>query len=165
MRRFVDVDNVQQPRIWRVQDLIGAIAPIWREVSPPQTWMLYTDYEDRLMLRSVLCESLGWADALIARQVLSEAMSLGARRAFLVCFTGVEPLELADYEHEFLGSLANTLQAAGVELLDCLLVGEAGFLSLNQSGQMEDVRQSSARPWLHERYMEEDGPWTESPDS
>lgn len=164
-RHFLAADAMPQPRIWCVANLIRYIAPIWRQVPAPQTWMLYADYEDRLLMRSVLCDSLGWADPMIARQVLSEAMSLQARRAFLVCFTGVEPLALTDYEHVFLGRLADTLDAAGVSLMDCLLVGEAGFLSLNQSGQMDDVRQRSRKPWLHERYVEEDGPWTESPDS
>lgn len=155
-RRFVTAFDAPLLRIWRAKDLIGYIAPQWHDVPAPQTWMLYTDYEDRLLMRSVLCESLGWADPMIAQEVLREAMALQARRAFLVCFTGVEPLELTPEEHEFLGRLADTLRAVGVELLDCLLAGEAGFLSLNQSGQMDAVRAACEEPWLHERYIRED---------
>jgi len=102
---------------------------------------------------------------MIAQEVLREAMALQARRAFLVCFTGIEPLELTAEEHEFLGRLADTLRAVGVELLDCLLVGEAGFHSLNQAHQMDEVRLACKRPRLHERYLEEDQTCTESPDS
>ena len=155
-RRFAVASAAPQLRIWRARDLIGFVSPVWRDVPAPQTWMLYTDYDDRLLMRSVLCDSLGWADPMIAQQILREALALQARRAFLVCFTGVEPLELTAEEHEFLGRLADTLRAVGVELLDCLLVGEAGFLSLNQSGQMDAVRAACEEPWLHERYIRED---------
>ena len=158
VRSFVAADAAPMLRIWRAKDLIGYIAPIWHEVPAPQTWMLYTDYEDRLLMRSVLCESLGWADPMIAQQVLREAIALQARRAFLVCFYGIEPLELTPEEQAFLSRLAVTLRAVGVELLDCLLVGEAGFHSLNQAGQMTSVRESCEQPWLHERYTEEDEP-------
>ena len=43
-----------------------------------------------------------------------------------------------------------------IKVLDCLLAGEAGFLSLNQSGQMDAVRAACEEPWLHERYIRED---------
>lgn len=164
-RRFITADLAHYPRIFRVKDLIGFVAPTWREVPAPQTWMLYTDYDNRLLMRSVLCDSLGWADPMIARQILREAMSLQARHAFLVCFTGVEPLQLLPEERDFLWNLAFTLEAADVELLDCLLVGEAGFHSLNQAHQMDEVRLACKRPRLHERYLEEDQSCTESPDS
>ena len=164
-RRFAEAADAPLTRIWRARDLIGFIAPLWRDVPAPQTWMLYTDYEDRLLMRAVLCQSLGWADPMIARDILREAMALQARRAFLVCFAGVERLELTADEHAFLGRLADTLRAVGVELLDCLMVGEAGFHSLNQSGQMDAVRAACAQPWLHERYNEEDDTWTGLPDS
>lgn len=164
-RRFVVADSARQLRIWRLRDLIGFVAPLWRDVPAPQTWMLYTDYDDRLLMRSVLCESLNWADPVIAQDILREALALQARRAFLVCFTGIEPLQLTRDEHEYLGRLAETLRAVGVELLDCMLVGEAGFHSLNQSGEMDEVRMACENLHLHERYTEEDGAWTESPDS
>ena len=99
-RSFVAAGTAPLQRIWRAKDLIGFIAPTWREVPAPQTWMLYTDYDDRLLMRSVLCESLGWADPMIAQQVLREAIALQARRAFLVCFAGIEPLELTPDEQD-----------------------------------------------------------------
>jgi hypothetical protein len=126
--------------------------------------MLYTDYDDRLLMRSVLCDSLGWADPMIAQQILREALALQARRAFLVCFAGPEPLRLTPEEREYLNSLAVTLRAVQVELLDVLLVGEAGFHSLNQAREMDDVRAVCDDLRLHERYKEEDASWRESPD-
>lgn len=164
-RRFVAAAEAELPRIWRVRDLMDFVAPVWRDVPAPQTWMLYADYEDRLLMRSVLCDSLAWADPMIAQEVLREALALQARRAFLVCFTGTEPLELTEGEHAFLHSLSVTLRAVGVELLDCLLVGEPGMLSMNKSGHMEAMRQDCESPWLHERYTEEAEPCTGSRDS
>ncbi|MBR0368111.1 MAG: hypothetical protein IJH86_06935 [Clostridia bacterium] len=163
-RRFAAATAAPQLRIWRAKDLIGFVSSVWRDVPAPQTWMLYTDYDDRLLMRSVLCDSLGWADSMIAQQILREALALQARRAFLVCFTGPEPLRLTPEEREFLNSLAVTLQAVRVELLDVLLVGESGFHSLNQAHEMDDVRAICENLRLHERYTEEDASWRESPD-
>ena len=163
-RRFAEASVAPQLRIWRARDLIRFVSPGWRDVPAPQTWMLYTDYEDRLLMRSVLCDSLGWADPMIAQQILREALALQARRAFLVCFAGPEPLQLTPEEREFLNSLAVTLRAVRVELLDVLLVGEAGFHSLNQAREMDDVRAVCDDLRLHERYTEEDASWRESPD-
>lgn len=162
IRRFNTADRAAYPLIFRVRDLIGYVAPLWRDVPAPQTWMLYTDYENRLLMRSVLCDSLGWADPMIARQVLRESLSIQASHAYLICFTGVEPLRLTRDEHDFLLSMALMLESAHIELLDCLMVGEAGFLSLNQSHQMDGVRRACKRPQLHERYLEEELPCAES---
>ena len=166
LRVFEAADQLPMLRIWRVKDLIRYLAPIWPTVKPPQTWMLYTDYEDRLLMQSVLCDSLYWADPMMALEILREAMSLQASHAFIVCFAGVEPLELMESEREFFGQLSETLRAVGVELLDCMMVGEAGYFSLNQSGGMDDIRQRGAQPWLHERYIrEDDDDCGESPNS
>lgn len=164
--RFRAADAQPQLRIWRERDLEGYLRTILRDVRAPQTWMLYTDYEDDLLMCSVLCDSLGWADPMIAQAVIQEALAMNARRAFLVCFMGSEPPQLEDNEREFLASLAATLEAVGVTLLDCMLVSKEAFYSMNKSGQMDRVRQESSQPWLHERYAgEEDYIWKESPNS
>lgn len=164
-RHFTDAEHQKTTRIVRLTDLIRYIAPLWRDVPAPQTWMLYTDFQNRLLMRSLLCDSLAWADPAIARQILQDAMSINARRAFLICFTGPEPLALTDEERTYLHSLAVTLGVVGVDLLDCLLVGEAGFHSMNQAHEMEETRLVCNHPWLHERYLEEDEACTELPDS
>lgn len=163
--RFTDDAAAPHLRLWRLADMERFIDPIWQDVPAPQTWMLYTDFDDRLLMRSVLCESLAWADPAIAQGVLREAIALQARRAFLVCFTGPEPPELTPNERDYLVRLADTLRAVGVELLDCLLVSEAGMRSLNKSGQMDEVRMASDNVSLHERYVEEAYSCTELPDS
>lgn len=140
LRQFLSFDGDTTLRIWRSRDLIDYIAPCRQEVRAPQTWMLYTDRDDRLMMCSVLCESLGWADAMIAQQILREAMSLKARCAYLVCFVGTAPMELTAHERAFLESLSITLRAVAVELVDVLMVGEMGFHSLNQAGEMDELR-------------------------
>ena len=57
--------------------------------------------------------------------------------------------------------LDGTLLDDGKRIPDACLralraAGEAGCLSLNQSGQMDAVRAACEEPWLHERYIRED---------
>ena len=153
---MIDAYSVIEPgdqlRIWRYRDLLGFLSGRWRSVPAPQCWMIYTDYDDRLMTYTVVCDSLHWADSLCTREMIEEALALQARHAFLILFIGAEGLELSQEDRDSLVSLARTLRAIDVELMDCVLVGEQGFYSLSVEGGMELVHRESPLPALHERY-------------
>ena len=143
-------------RIWRYWDVMLFLGPIWRDVPAPQTWMLYTDFEGSLLSKSVVCESLAWADPMCAAQIVEEALSMQARNAFLILFTGAEPQELTEYEQDYLVALSRTLRAIGVELLDCVMAGENGMVSLSREGRMEQVVRESEQLSLHEDYRRDE---------
>lgn len=143
-------------RLWRFRDVLDFIVPRWRQVPAPQCWMIYTDFDDRLITYSVVCDSLSWTHPQYVRDLTEEMLALQVRHAFLVLFMGVEPLELDREELDFMVSFSRTLRAIDVELMDCVLVGEAGFVSLNLEGKMEAVRSESTEPALYERYREGD---------
>lgn len=146
------VDPLSLFRIWRFRDLMDLLAPVWRGVPAPQSWMIFTDYEGRILMRMEICQSLHWADAQHAMEMVQAALSVQARSAFLLLFNGVEPPELADWEQDYLLALSRTLRAIGVELMDCVMVGEAGMVSLNAQGRMAQIERESTRMELHENY-------------
>ena len=152
LHAYQRVDPMSPPRIWCFQDVSRLIAPLWPKVPAPQTWMLYTDFEGRVLMQSAICDSLGWAYPQITVQVMQEALSIQAKSAVLVLFAGAEPLELEDWEMDYLLAMSRTLRAIGVELLDCVMVGHADMVSLNCEGKMHKIVGESQHLDLHESY-------------
>ena len=150
---YTAVDRDAMFRIWRFRDLLNFLTPRWRQVRPPESWIIYTDFDDQLMTWDVICESLYWADPFYVRQIVKDALSMEARHAFLVMFVGTGPLEVEKSDRDFLVAMSRTLRAIEVELLDLVLVGEQGFYSLNMEGGMDVIRRECGRVGLHERYL------------
>ena len=156
LRAYSCIQRRQMPRIWRFRDMMTFLAPFWRQVPAPCCWMVFTDYDNRLMTWTVIADSLYWADAMVTREIVREVMALQARHAYLVMFTGVEPQALSPYEEDYLVLMGRTLRAIDVELLDCVMVGEPGFYSMNCAGRFDRVRMESENPGLHERYCDDE---------
>lgn len=148
----VDRDDMLRLENWRdVQDFL---ADRWREVHPPESWIIYTDFDNRIITYDVICASLCWWGTEYMRDIVMQATSLGARHAFLVLFMGVERPWLEDWELENMLSVSRMLRAIDVELLDCVLVNEEGMRSMNMEGGMDRIRLESIKPWIYERYCE-----------
>ena len=164
---YVKADKSMIPRIWCFRDMVHFLAPRWYHVPAPQTWMLYTDYEDYVMTYIPVCESLYWWDPGYITQIVMEAMSLEARHAFMIMFMGIEPLELDGWEEDCLTAFACTMRAINVELMDCVLVGHHGYRSLNSEGYLDISRLDCLAEvgGLHERYLEDSpvrGTWEDA---
>lgn len=155
IRAYRGVNGDEVPRIWRFHDLTRYLEPWRKTVVPPKSWVVYTDYDNRLIMRGVLSKSLNWADGEYARRMMADSLAIGARHAFLVLFCGTERPELDEWELDYMLNLSRTLRTIHVELMDCVFAGEEGFVSMNRQGRMDSIRRESALQQLHERYCEE----------
>ena len=152
MDAYSDIRRSDLPRLWRCRDVIGYLSGRWRSVPAPQCRVLYLDYDARIMMHDAVCVSLYWWDGRCVRRIVEQALLLQAQRAILVQFVGTGPVTPEAEDREHLVSLARTLRAVEVELMDCLLVGEQGFYSMSVDDGMERARMDSELPWLHECY-------------
>lgn len=153
---YNDVDQEARLRIWRFQDLLNFLKYRWRELPAPQTWAIYTDYDDRLLSYMKLGDSLDFSSTICSRELMENAMVLEARYVYLVGLPGMEPLELYPEEIGDLETLSEALLTIDVRLMDCVLVGEAGFMSMCQEGYLDAARQNAIMDRLRERYLGED---------
>lgn len=158
---YADIDRESLTRLTCFKNVMDFLAPLRRDVPAPRCWVIFTDYDDRLMTYSTVCDSLFWADPRCVREIVGEALALQARCAFLVLFTGTEVFEPDDRDREDLVDLSRTLRAVGVELMDCVLAGETGFFSMKRMDMLETVSAESPLPGLHERYLEDDNMYME----
>ncbi len=145
----------RQFRIWRFADMLNYLVPRWRDVPPPQTWVIYTSRDGSVLGSIMLGDSLYIGAAEYAREILENALMLEARFVYLIGFFGIEPLELYDEEYGYLQALAEMLSPIDVQLMDYVLVGEAGFVSLNMEGKLDALRQTELEKRLRERYLSE----------
>lgn len=139
-------------RIWRFLDLERYLGLHWRDAPAPSCRMIYTDFEGRVLMHTELCRSLNWADPAHALKIVEEALASQARYAFLVLFTGAQPMEMAQWERDYMVLLSRTLRTIGVELLDCAMTGETGIVSMSVRGELGQIETESEKLALHEHY-------------
>lgn len=153
---YVPFGNDDKKQMFRYRDVLEYLMPLWRAVRPPECWMIYTDFDDRVITHTVMCDSLGWNTRQCVRDTVREAVAADARHAVLVMFVGAQPLEASQEDVDAVILFARTLHAVEVELLDCVLVNESGFYSMNLHGQLEKYAEESGQMALHERYTRDD---------
>ena len=144
------------PAIHNFRDSLNYIIPRKKAVHPPESWIVFMDFEHQIMMRHIITPSLSWAEPEYVRDMIRLSTSINARYAVLVLFVGALPPEPDEYEDEHLLPVALTLQAVDVELMDCIFVSESGYLSMNRSGLMDHIRAESQKLEVHERYVEEE---------
>lgn len=149
---YAAIDPEEQPQIVRYRDTLDYLTPRRMSVVPPECWMIYTDFDNRLLMHAVICDSLSWAEPEYVCQCMMDALALQARHAILVLFVGALPLEFEDYDVNNLLHFSRAMRGIDVELLDCVLVGESGYCSMNAEGRMDNIRRESLDLSLHERY-------------
>ena len=150
------VSHRSQIRIWRFRDVMAFLSPRWRAIPPPQMWVIYTDYDDRVLCCMKVSDSLSCDSPACSREIMENALAQEARYVYLVGFAGIEPLELYPEEIEYLQSLSGLMSAIDVQLMDCVLVGEQGWFSANREGLLSNERQAPAFAQLRERYLSGD---------
>lgn len=155
-RAYLDMkfDDFMQIRNFR--DSIKYISPLKKYVHPPESWMIYMDFDYQIMMRTVITPSLSWGEPEYVRDMIMDCNATNAKYAVLALFMGNLPLEPDEYEDIHLPPIARMLRAMDVELLDCVLVGESGYVSMNRSGFMDHIRLESEKFEVHERYVSDE---------
>ena len=157
MRAYHGLHASRELRLTCYQEVLRFLRPIAERLSASPLWMITTDFDFNLMALKPAARSACWWDAANVRWMVTEAVTAGAKYVFLVRLTDALPMETDEERAARLESIANTLRAAEVELVDCVLAGSAGFRSMNKEGWMQNIRAESGNLALHERYAEEDG--------
>lgn len=155
MHAYEAIGPEEHFRIKKHGDAIDFVSRHKNSAQAPECWMLYMDFDNRLLTQTVLCKSLLWWEAEYVRQSIREALALHARYAILVEFKGTQALEMDSEEKGQLLQFSRALRGVEVELLDNILAGESGYASMNAKRQMDQIRNESFNLTLHERYSEE----------
>jgi len=149
---YTSVEPTEQTRIIRHMDAIKYVLSACREHTSPMCMVIYTDFNKRILMKSVLCDSLSWYHGEYMRNIITEAISLQAKYAILVLNTGPYPMDFEERDMEYLLKLSRSLRAVDVELIDCILFSLSDVKSLNACGVMDAIRNESKKRSVHEDY-------------
>ena len=153
MRAYRDLHAQDDIKLGCYQDVVRFLTP--RCPNGNGVWVLYADFDFNFITYTVLDAAVEWWDPANARRMMTEAIGNGARYVYLVLWTEDDVTEVGDGEVARLESIANTLRAADLDLVDCVLAGATGIRSMNVRGRMNAIRAESGCMELHERYSEQ----------
>lgn len=152
---YAAMEPADQKQIFRQKDAIEYVLSFSEIIRPPRCAVIYTDFSKRILMKSMICDSLAWAEPEYIRHIITEAISLQAKNAILVLFTGPAAVEFDENDIRNLLNLARSLRAINVELLDCIIRSESDVISMNTQGAMDIIRKESRNIALHEDYSKE----------
>ena len=151
MRAYHDLHGRSDIRMEFFRDVRRFLKPRMGRQGDARAWALYVDFNFNLITFADLREAEAWWDGANARRMLAEAIGNGARYVFLVLWQEVAA-GMSDVEAARLESIAETLRAADLDLVDCLLAGGGEIYSMNLHGRMNRIRAESGCMELHENY-------------
>ena len=156
-RELVDAyaasDSSHHKQIFRHREAIKYVLSFSRDMLPPCCTVIYTDFNKRVIMKSILCDSLSWYEPEYMRRIITESIALQAKHIILVLFSGNIPFEFEECDAKNLLNLARSLNAINVELLDFITCSESDIVSLNAKGAMDIILSESKNASLHEYYV------------
>ena len=154
MRAYYDLQAEGDLRLSCYQEVLAFLKPrIPEAVGEPTLWAIYADFDFNLITYTDFGPVSDCFEAPVARRLLSEAISTGARYAYLVRLADGHPTVPDEAALSRLEALAATLRAADIELVDFVLAGQGDFLSLRAEGRLRDEGASVGLLALREDYL------------
>ena len=154
MKAYYDLHAERDIRLGCYQELLAFLEPRLTRLGEGELWALYADFDFNLITYAAFRADGEWWSAANARGILTQAIGNGARYVYLA-LRAADPAAFATPENSArLESIAVTLRAANMDLVDCALVAPDEVYSMNLHGHMQAVRAGSGCVALHERYGE-----------
>lgn len=152
MRAYYDIHAESDQRLSCFQEVLAFLKPRLADASVPGLWALYADFDFNLITYSDFGSPDDCWDGATARRLMVEAINSGARYVYLVRFVDAAPPSLPQDDMPRLRALTETLCAADIDLVDCVLANGRDVSSLRLSGRLR-VEEGSARMLaLREQY-------------
>lgn len=102
-----------------------------------------------------LCEGLAWGEAQVLRAGLGEVLSVKARNVLILQYVSDEVPSVREYDLKSAEKYAYTLRSVGVELMDVILIGREGIVSMKADGYLNGEIFSDSGSRLSEYYLHE----------
>ena len=155
MRAYYDLHAESDIRLSCYQEVLAFIRPRLKAALAPGMWVAYADFDFNLITYSEFDAAAPWHEPSNIRRMMVEAINAGARYVYLVRRTGEAPPEMDGEQLASLQAVAETLRAADVELVDCVLAGRGTLRSLRMQGLLKAAEGDARQLALHERYVAE----------
>ena len=153
MRAYRDAESVRGIRLSCCQEVLAFIRSRLAQMGGSRAWALYADFDFCLITWTALGDREDWWDAANVRDMIVEALGNGARYLYLVLARQDMQSSPEDEFTARLSSIATTLSAVDLDLVDCLLVEGEHIRSLRVQGSLVPEEPGEGSLSLHERYL------------
>ncbi len=152
MRAYLDLCEERSLTLSCCREVLQFLHPRLPDAAFPGLWAIYADFGFNLITYSDFGAPEDFCGPEMARRLLMEAVENGVRYVYLARFTRNTPLALPDGDLARLEAVAETLRAADIDLVDCVLTDGRDFLSLRVSGRLNPDPKDAGGHALFERY-------------
>lgn len=128
------------------------------EMDYSEVWQFCLNAGGRLLGGAAISECAAWGESEYLRDALAGAMRARSHSVIIGQYSPHMRDEMDEYDEEHTLAYALTLSAAGIQLLDHVIICADGVYSMFGSGRLERVRRLMTDNQLRENYlMEEPG--------
>lgn len=124
-----------------------------REYENPCCVQLLMDYRGRLIYRRMLGSMPEWGKMNLLQDSISDAITLNASCAALIILAGRRVSYPSNYDRDMARKYARMLNSAGISLMDALICGSTGVISLRRLNMISENLKRSPRNSLREGYI------------
>ena len=134
------------------------ISAFFRDFDYPEVWQFCLSAGGWLLGADRIADSAAWAEPDFLRQALGTAMTLRAHSVIIGQFSPVSIGEIDEYDVDRTMGYSHTLCAAGIQLLDHIIIYPDGMRSMYAEGKLDRLHQLIGSNRLRENYLlREDG--------
>lgn len=149
------LESTDRPLINNVQRASRYLRAFFDASDYDEVWQFCVNAGGRLLAVSPVADNAAWAESEYLRSALTCAMGARAHSVVLGRFSPSPDATFEPYDLENTAAYAVTLAAAGIQMLDQLLITPKGVTSLFATGKLDHVRDLIRNNRLRENYLAE----------
>lgn len=141
-----------KPACRRMLGLLRYACRLRRKIQPPCAMQLCLDAKGNVLFKRQIAPSRAWGESSALRLALEDMLGTSAVTSVILQFSDLPRAAVDDYDLRAVESYAATLEAAGFDLLDMVILSETDILSFREQRRMPGYTAASRSAALHEAY-------------
>ena len=150
---YADLEPTDKPKINNVMRAQAYFREFFAGASYPEVWQCYLNAGGRLLSGGWIADSDAWAEPEYLRAALAAALSTRAHSVMIAQFSPGKRRDFEEYDISATLDYAVTLSAAGIQLLDHMLILPGGAMSMFAGGKLAQAHRIILSNVLREGYL------------
>lgn len=152
---YSDIESEDRQRVNNVYRAQMYFSGFFEKCDYPEVWQCSLNTGGRLLSTAMMANNASWAESEYLREALAEAITSRAHSVVIGQFSLIPGAQFEDYDVKNTTRYAVTLAAAGIQLLDHMLICPDGVRSMFALGLMERAHGMTGVNTLRENYLAE----------
>jgi hypothetical protein len=149
----MDLDADDRPQITNQQRAEKYICRFLDGLEYPEVWQFCLTAGGKLLGTDRIADCAAWGEPEYLRQALGNAMELRSHSIIIGQFSMNKMRDVDEYDVKNTMAYSRVLIAAGIQLLDHLIICSDGVISLYATGKLDRMHQLTQKNALRENYL------------